>query len=110
MDSDTVKELAAADSLNAIGCTDKVEQEQLFAAWNLLREFGAQAPATTKPAHDWKSDLATDAQKSKIRRDCDDKALAYPDFDGLTKGQASEIIEQIAAGSYDAERWQTVPF
>lgn len=95
------------EQLNAIGCTDVIEQGQLFAALDVLREYGATAPAVANGARP--PEPASESQRQFILRLADERGAVAPDFAGITKAQASEIISSLQAGTYDPERW-AVPF
>ena len=93
------------DRLNDIGCTDRVEQAQLMEALDLLRDFGAQAPEPAKP--DTSHELAS-ADQMRYAADLADKAgTVLPDYQ-LTKANASKLIDQLKAGTYNPDEW-TVP-
>ena len=100
---------AMAAMLDAIGCSDRVEQTQLLAALDALRGFGVQgqaaAPAKgSAPA----SEAATPAQM-RYAQDLADKAKTTLPGYPLTAAQASKIIEELKAGKYSADSWE-VPF
>jgi hypothetical protein len=95
--------------LNAMGCTDKVEQAQLLSALDVLREHGAPAPrATHEPQRSSENDLETEAQRKLIAKLADDRGTTAPDYK-LTKANASKVIEELKAGTYDPDSW-SVPF
>jgi hypothetical protein len=97
--------------MDAIGCTDTVEQGQLFAALDVIRATGAQLPSEPKPANGGepkKPEPASDAQLAFIAKLVKDKQVQPPDTP-LTKAEAHEIIDTLQAGTYDAAKW-TVPF
>ncbi len=91
--------------LNHIGCTDRVEQEQLSHTLDVMREFGT-APEPAKP--DTSTDMATKAQLDFAARLADEHRTVLPDYQ-LTKANASKVIEQLKAGTYNPDEW-TVPF
>ncbi len=94
------------EALDAIGCTDKVEQRQLALAWTLISSLGAQAPEPTKPAGER---AMAEPRQMKYAQDLADKAgTVLPDYQ-LTKANASKIIDQLKAGTYNPDEW-TVPF
>jgi hypothetical protein len=98
---------------DAIGCGDRTEQEQTWAAWDVVRQTGAIAPkATDTPPQSYserrETEKATDAQLALIDRLVREKGLQGPDTP-LSKADASRVIEQIKAGEYDPAAW-TVPF
>ena len=96
--------------LEAIGCTDHVEQKQLLAAWNVLRATGGTVPAEAAPSqeHRAKDEPASDAQLAYIAKLVKDSGVPAPDLP-LSKARASEVIETIKAGTYDPVKW-AVPF
>jgi hypothetical protein len=97
------------DSLNAIGCRDTIEQDYLLTALEYLRQLGAQAPAANGSAKpDTGHELAS-ADQMRYAQDLADKAgTVLPDYT-LTKGNASKLIDQLKAGTYNADEW-TVSF
>ncbi len=94
-----------AGALTDIGCTDKVEQGLLIAALDVLHVLGAQAPEA-KP--DTSNEPASDAQMKYLRDLADRNGTTAPDY-VLTKTNASKVIEQLKAGTYNPDEW-TVPF
>ena len=94
--------------LNAIGCTDKIEQGQLLSALDVLREHGATTAngATAKPPPE--SEPASEAQWKLLRRLADERKTMAPDGP-LTKAQASAAINALKAGTYNADDY-TAPF
>ena len=97
--------------LNDIGCTDKIEQEQWIRALDVHRAAGVAAPAETKATPEQatpETEPATDKQWGFIRQLCREKNLAEPDA-VLTKATASQVIEQLQAGTYNPADWYT-PF
>jgi hypothetical protein len=105
----TITREAAEKLMDGFGQTDEVDRQQLFAALDTVQMFGAQAPPEPKPANDWRAEPMTNPQRNKITGLCDTQKVVYPDFEGLTKGQASEIIESLQAGTYDPDKW-SIPF
>ncbi len=97
---------AFRDLLDEIGCTDKVEQGQLERALLALRVFGAQAPEPTKP--DTSQETASERQVAYIASLANERGVVAPDH-ALTKEQASKVIEQLKAGTYNADEW-VIPF
>ena len=100
MDRDAVQ-------LALIGCglADQVDSDQWFATLDVIREHGAAPPGEARPAPD---NNATEAQW-KLLRDLADKAGKTAPEGALTKAQASQVIEQIKAGTYNPDDWG-VPF
>lgn len=95
------------ESLDEIGLTDKVEQEQLLAALAIIRAFGGEMPTTAngeKPP-----EKMTPAQRSLIERLVQEKGVTPPDLEQRTKQEAHEIIDTLKAGTYDPAKWR-VPF
>jgi hypothetical protein len=100
------------DGLESCGITDAVDIVFLLAALNVLREWGVSAPTMTeRVTRENGNEPASDKQKAFITRLLGEKNIAPTDMpDGpFTKGQASELIDQLQDGTYDAEKWR-VPF
>lgn len=93
------------EALVAIGLTDDVDAKRWFAALDVIRDGGGDAPAETNGKA---KQSATDKQKDYIAKLCQEKNQPYPD-DVRTKDEAHEIIESLQAGTYDPARWR-VPF
>ena len=89
--------------LDESGSTDRVDQEHLIVCLNLLREHGQEAPQSA-PAEK----LASDGQW-KFIRDLADRAQTVAPDGPLTAEQASKVIDQLKAGTYNPDEW-TVPF
>ncbi len=98
--------LALVEMLDSIGCTDRVEQTQLLASLETLKNFGATAPEPAKP--DTSHEPASEAQMKYLRDLADRKGTTAPDYIP-TKANASKIIDQLNAGTYNPDEW-TVPF
>lgn len=95
--------------MDRIGCTEQVEQMHLLAALEALRGFGVQGPKESpSPKPDGESEPATAAQWTFVRKLADERQAVAPDGP-LTKEQASRVITELKAGTYDADAW-TVPF
>lgn len=96
-----------ASRLSECGMDDVVDRAHLFACLDVLREWGAPVPAETngKPA----DEPASPKQVQLINDLIDRKQLARPFLDGLTKPQASDLINELQAGTYDPAKW-SVPF
>lgn len=95
-------------ALNQMGCGDEIDQGHLMAALNELKAWGAPVPAETNGAPK-KDDPVTAPQLQLIGKLCREKKLEHPDYAGLTKAQASEIISALQDGIYDPAKWK-VPF
>lgn len=97
------------EQMDAIGCTDVIEQDLLSMALATIKTYGASVPASAYSERRT-NDKPTDAQKTLI-----DKLIANlpederPDLAGVTRAQASELIDSLKAGTYDPGKW-TVPF
>lgn len=89
--------------LAGIGLSDPTDTAHLIAAWDFLRESGAEPPAEAKPASEPKIEQASDAQWRFIRDLADRNGTTAPDK------SASKVIEQLQAGTYNPDEW-TVPF
>jgi len=99
---------AFAAALAAFGISDPIDVAFLLSALDVCREWGVPAPTMSERVTAAKVEPATEAQWARIRRDCKERNLDTPDAE-LTKAQASNIIESIAAGTYDAKAF-SVPF
>jgi hypothetical protein len=97
------------EELDRIGLRDTLDQGLLLSALEVLQEHGGEAPKQPNGA---KSDPATEpaseAQLKYLRDLADKKGTTAPDGQ-LTKARASEAIEQLKAGTYNADEW-TAPF
>jgi hypothetical protein len=94
--------------LDAMGLTDKVDQERWYAALEILRTHGGEAPIVASEQRKAEPNRATDGQKRLIDTMCKERNLQPPDGP-LTFEQASNVISQIKAGEYDPGAW-SVPF
>jgi hypothetical protein len=93
-------------SLGLIGLTDETDTQRWIAALDIIRQMGAELPRENgKPKQD---DPASEAQWTLIRRLADERTLTAPE-PPLTKAQASEIINELKAGTYDPSKY-VVPF
>ena len=92
-----------------MGMTDAVDTSRLIAALDLIREYGATLPTEPRGNGARPDDnAATDAQLALIADLVQKHKLEPPDMP-LTKADASAIITDMKAGSYDAAKWK-VPF
>ena len=91
-----------AVQLALIGCglADQVDSDQWFATLDVIREHGAAPPAEARPV----DNNATEAQW-RLLKDLADKAGKTAPEGALTKAQASQVIEQIKAGTYNPDDW-----
>jgi hypothetical protein len=94
--------------LESMGIRDAVDAGYWLNALGIIREAGGEAPAEQKPREAKPSEPASDKQWSFLRKLADEKGTTAPEGP-LTKEQASTIIEQLQAGTYNADEW-TVPF
>lgn len=101
-----VEREAYIESLKACGVTDPVDLAYLLASLDVLREWGAPVPAETngKP-----EEPMSDKQRGFIDQLVREKNVTAPDLDGLTKAKASDLINELQAGTYDPQKWQ-IPF
>jgi hypothetical protein len=97
---------ALVAGMDEIGCTDKVDQSALIAALDVLIVYGQTEPAYTEKRQ---TEKPTDAQRSYIGRLCAERELEAPDLAGVTRAQASEIIDSLQRGTFDAAKY-SVPF
>lgn len=87
--------------MDAIGCTDTVEQSQLFASLDVIRATGAGLPAEpTNGTAPKGPEPATAAQLTLIQRLVEEKKAQHPDLP-LNKAEAHEVIDTLKAGTYD---------
>ncbi len=98
---------ALRNALDTIGCTDKVEQDQLIACLEVIRAMGGDVP--TAPTNGGGPKLISDAQRTFIGDLVKRAGVSAPDLAGLTHEQASELISSLKAGTYDPAKW-SVPF
>jgi hypothetical protein len=100
----------ACTCLNLIGLNDEVDQDRLFSALDMIRDYGAPLPTEPRPANSEpkKPEPASDAQLAYIARLVKDKVAVAPDLP-VTKAQAHEIIDTLQTDTYDAAKW-TIPF
>ena len=94
-------------ALNACGISDPVDIDYLTECLNVLNAWGAAVPA--EPNGKPKDEPASAKQLQLIGSLCREQKLEQPDYTGLTKVNASEIINEIQAGKYDPAKWK-VPF
>ena len=88
--------------MHAIGCLDDTEISWMLTGWAILREEGAQVPDSPQGSRAAATEEkpASDRQWERIRRDCKSAGVEVPQGP-LTMRQASETIEQLAAGTYE---------
>jgi hypothetical protein len=93
-------------ALDTIGLTDPADTNRWIAALDILRETGADLPRENGARK--LDEPASDAQWTLIRRLADERTQVAPEGP-LTKVQASEIINELKAGTYDPTKY-AVPF
>jgi hypothetical protein len=100
--------------LASIGLTDDVDVDRLLSALNVIREFGAPLPAEPSngaPAEK-APDKITDAQATLIGRMWQEQHRPpgdKPILTGLTKADASRLIDQLKTDTYNVADWD-IPF
>jgi hypothetical protein len=94
--------------LRSIGLADPTDTAHLIAAWDFLRDSGADAPAEQAPQADVPPEPASDKQWQYLRDLATEKGMTPPD-PPLTKAGASKVIQELQAGTYDPDKW-AVPF
>jgi hypothetical protein len=98
----------ATEKLAECGISDPVDLAYLLASLDVLKEWGATLPA--EPKANGESEKASEKQAALIVTLCKRHNQPAPEaLDVLTKAQASEIIDALDNGTYDAAKW-TVPF
>jgi hypothetical protein len=94
--------------LRGLGLADPTDTAHLIAAWDFLRDSGVDAPTEQAPRTASQPETASDAQWAFISDLCEQKRAPLPE-PPLTKVQASEVIGELQAGTYDPDKW-AVPF
>jgi hypothetical protein len=99
------------EAMEACGITDAVDRAFLIASLDVLKEWGVAAPTMSERVarENGEPEKASDKQTGLIATLCKRHNQPVPDVPGLTKAQASEIIDALDKGTYDPEKWQ-VPF
>jgi hypothetical protein len=92
--------------MTEIGCADTVDQALLLAALDTLKEHGQTEPSYTEKRQ---TEKPTEAQTSYIGKLADERGFTAPDLAGVTRAQASEIIDSLRNGTYDQSKWE-IPF
>ena len=104
---------AVREKLTAIGLTDDVDADRLLAALDLIREYGAALPAEPTPnGEPRKPETMTAAQGAyidKLWSERGGKPGDKPITTGLTKADASRLIEQLKTDTYNVADWD-IPF
>jgi hypothetical protein len=99
------------EALNTCGITDQVDQSFLRASLDVLKEWGVTAPTMSERVarENGEPEKASDKQAALIATLCKRHNQPLPEVPGLTKAQASEIIDALDKGTYDPAKW-TIPF
>lgn len=97
---------ALVEGMNAIGCTDTVDQVLLVESLNTLKEHGTSEPTYTERRQ---TEAPTEAQKVYIAKLAYDRGCVSPDLAGVSRAEASQIIEELKAGTYDPDK-HSLPF
>jgi hypothetical protein len=104
-------------TLDAIGCSDVVDQERLIAALEVMKHLGAPLPSEpTNGAQQAADEPMTDAQRTFIEKlwhpGVPGPRLGDLDLAGLTKTRASDLISALKGGTYNPSEWGelSVPF
>jgi hypothetical protein len=98
--------------MDAIGCTDTVEQGQLFASLDVIRATGAALPSEPTNGVPKSPEPMSDAQASyidKLWQEHGGKPGDKPILTGLTKDMASKLISQLKTNTYNVADWD-IPF
>ena len=93
--------------LAELGITDGVDIGRLIACLDVIRELGSEVPA--EPNGTKRDDPVTAPQLQLIGKLCREKKVEQPEYAGMTKAKASDVIGELQAGTYDPAKW-TVPF
>lgn len=94
--------------LESCGISDPIDVSFLLCSLDVLKEWGVAAPTMSERVTTAKVEPASDKQWALIRRLCSEQNVPEPDT-SLTKAQASQVIDELQAGTYDAQKW-AVPF
>lgn len=95
---------ALGTALGECGITDPVDIGYLTACLDVLNAWGAPVPAEngSQPAEQ----PASDKQMQLIRDLMVRGNVTGATPEGLTKAQASQVIDELQAGTYDPQKWQ----
>ena len=91
-------------ALNACGISDPVDIDYLTECLNVLNAWGASVPAETNGTT--KDEPASDKQMQLIRDLMVRKQITGATPEALTKSKASDVINDLQAGTYDPHKWQ----
>ena len=98
-----------SDKLELAGISDPIDIAFLICSLDVLREWGVQAPTMTERVAEAKDEPMTGKQQQYLLKLAREKNVHMrPGFEGMTKQQASEAIEQLQSGVYDEQT--DVPF
>lgn len=105
----TIDDEILCRELDLIGLRDNVDQGLLVHSLIVVKERGGEAPKPTGSTSGEKMpEQPSDAQRKYIAKLCDERNMVAPDVI-VSKEQASEIIEALKAGTYNADAY-VVPF
>jgi hypothetical protein len=98
------------DRLRGCGLTDDVDTRAWLASLDVIREAGAQAPTEARPAPSSNGEPARASQRQLdyIGKLSNERGVVV-ETAGLTSARASEIINELKAGTYDPAK-DEVPF
>jgi hypothetical protein len=99
---------ALATNLDAIGLRDDVDQGLLLGSLDIVKELGGEAPKAAGAPEPKPNEPASEKQTAYIAKLADERNTMAPDGP-LTKEQASKVIEELKAGTYNADAW-SIPF
>lgn len=102
------------EAMESCGITDAVDRAFLIASLDVLREWGVTAPNMTERVarENGEPKKATEGQVKyalDLLKRGNHAPLAELDVRGLTFDRASELIDSLKGGKYDAAEWD-VPF
>lgn len=99
------------ERLASFGVNDPTDVAFLLAALDVLREWGVAEPTMAERVAAAKVEGASEKQADYIKQLVREKGVKEPpDLLGLTKAQASQLINELQRGEYDPAKWLAVPF
>lgn len=101
-----------ADAMERIGATDVVDRERLIASLSVIRELGASLPSEPTNGAQKPKEGVTQAQSDyidKLWTQRGGKPGDKPILTGITKEDASRLIEQLKTDTYNVSDWE-IPF
>jgi hypothetical protein len=97
-----------AAQLDAIGLRDDVDQGLLIGSLTVVKALGGEAPKAAGTPEPKPDEPASERQTAYIAKLAEERGAIAPDGP-LTKEQASKAIEELKAGTYNADAW-SIPF